>query len=254
MKVGLRVLVVLVCAFTASFAADENPFVGTWKLNPSRSGPPGDIAKFEKTASGAIRWSGAGLSYTFKMDGKDYLAPYGALVVWKQIDDRTWECNYRIGDQKETRTVRLSPDGQTLTTVTAGTQSNGESFRNTVIRKRISGDKGLLGEWKDVRSESSNPITLEVKPSEQDGLVLTYVGRSSCDAKFDGKDYPVKGPTGMTIALKRSGPRSFVMLTKQNGKPLARDTITVSQDGRTLTIVGKAPARNQSYTEVFDRQ
>jgi len=254
MRIRLAAALVLLLSVGGSLAAAENPFAGTWKLNPAKSKLTGGTTKFEKTASGAIRWSNSGLSYTFNVDGKEYPGPYGGVIVWKQIDDRTWELAYEIGNRKDTRTVNLSPDGQTMTTVIKGNRSNGEAFQNTVIRKRISGDKGLLGAWRDIQIKSSNPVTLEVKPFEQDGLVLTYVGQSTCEAQFDGKDYPEKGPTGITVALKHIGPRSFERLRKQNGKPLSRDTFTVSQDGHTLTIAGSPVAVNEPYTEVFERQ
>jgi hypothetical protein len=41
---------------------------------------------------------------------------------------------------------------------------------------------------------------------------------------------------------------------KKDGRPLFRETDTVSQDGRTLTVRGSAIAVNEPYTQVFDRQ
>jgi hypothetical protein len=145
-----------------------------------------------------------------------------------------------------------------LTVVSKGTKPNGETFQNAVIYERISGDKGLLGGWRDKEVKISSPGTMVIKPSGQDGLIFTSMGyKMTCEAKFDGKDYPVTGPTvtaGATMVLKRTGPRSFDAVMKQNGKPLFRATHTVSQDGRTMTVAGTPVAVNEPYTAVYDRQ
>jgi hypothetical protein len=259
MRNNILAMCVVVCAFAGGLTAAENPFAGTWKLNPAKSKFTGDTMKFEKTPSGAIRWSGSGLTYTFNSDGKEYEGPFGEVVVWKQIDDHTWETTFqRKGILLSTDTSRLSPDGKTLTVVSKGTKPNGETFQDTVVYERIAGDRGLLGGWKDQKVKISSPGTILFKPSGEDGLVFTSVGyKATYEAKFDGKDYPVTGPTvpaGIMVALKRTGPRSFEVLTKQGGKPLFRETLTVSQDGRTLTDVGSAIAVNEPFTAVYDRQ
>jgi len=259
MKIRLATVLAVVLALGGGLAAAENPFAGTWKLNPAKSKLTGDTMKFEKTASGAIRWSGSGVSYTFKVDGKEYTGPFGEAVAWKQIDDTSWQTtSTQKGILLSTDTSKLSPDGKTMTVVSKGTKPSGETFQDTVVYQRISGDKGLLGRWRDKQVKLSAPATLEITPSGQDGLLVKSVGyKWTSDAKFDGKDYPVTGPTvpaGVTVVLKHTGLRSFELLMKQSGKPLFRETYKVSQDGRTLTVAGSAVAVNEPYTEVFERQ
>jgi hypothetical protein len=259
MRIKIVAVCVLVFAFAAGLAAAENPLAGTWKLNPAKSKFTGDTMKFEKTPSGAISWSGSGLTYTFNVDGKEYTGPLGEAVVWKQIDDHTWEAtSKRKGILLSTDTWKLSPDGKTLTAVSKGTKPNGETFQDTVVYERISGEKGLLGGWRDKEVKISSPGTILFKPSGEDGLVFTSVDyKATYEAKFDGKDYPITGPTlpaGITVVLKRAGPRSFEVLTKKDGKTLFRETLTVSQDARTLTDVGSAVAVNEPFTAVYERQ
>jgi hypothetical protein len=240
-------------------AAAENPFAGTWKLNPAKSKFTGDTMKFERTSSGEIHWSGAGLAYTFKIDGKEYPGPVGDLVAWKQVDEHTWETTYRLkGTLVSTDTSTLSPDGKTMTIISKGTKPNGQSFQNTSVYERTSGESGLVGTWKSKEVKISSPGTLKLTPAGDDGIVWEFVDfKATCNAKFDGKDYPCTGPTapaGISVALKRTGPRSYDWTEKLNGKLLFTGTVTVSQDGRTLTNVGKPVAVNEPITEVYERQ
>ena len=79
----------------------------------------------------------------------------------------------------------------------------------------------------------------------------------TCNPKFDGKDYPATGPTiadAITVALTRTGPRSFKMLMKGNGNPLETDTYTVSADGKTMTIVSMSVGADESHTAIYERQ
>jgi hypothetical protein len=259
MRIIMEAMLVLVLVFGGSLAAAENPFAGTWKLNPAKSKFTGDTMKFEKTPTGAIKWTGSGMTYTFNVDGKEYTGPFGEAIVWKQIDDHTWETiSKRKGILLSTDTSKVSSDGKTMTVVSKGTKPNGETFQDTTVYERISGDKGLLGGWRDKEVKLSSPETIEIKPFGEEGLQVTSVGyKSTWEAKFDGKDYPVTGPTvaaGITVELKRTGPRSLDTRLKQNGKPLFRSTWTVSQDGRTVTRVVTPVAINEPYTEVFERQ
>ena len=61
-------------------------------------------------------------------------------------------------------------------------------------------------------------------------------------------------PAGLTFAIRKTGPRSFEMTQKQNGKALYRSTSTVSVDGKTLTETGSAVGVSEQYTAVYDRQ
>lgn len=74
---------------------------------------------------------------------------------------------------------------------------------------------------------------------------------------LDGKDVAVTGPTvpaDATISATRSGPRSLKLETKVKGKPMFRETYTVSADGKTLTDVGSPVPVKEPATLVYDKQ
>ncbi len=259
MRIRLATALALVLVLGGSLAAAENPFAGTWKFNLAKSKLTGDTMKFVKAESGAIRWSGSGVSYTFKLDGKEYKGPFGEAVVWRQIDDTTWQSTTtEKGNLVSTDTSKLSADGKTLTVVSKGTKPNGEAFEDTTVYERISGEKGLFGGWKNKQVKVSAPTTIEIASSGKDGLLFKSVDfKWTADAQFDGKDYPATGPTmpeHLILTLKHTGPRSFEMVMKQNGKALFRESYRVSQDGRTLTVAGSPIAVNEPYTEIFEKQ
>ena len=256
-RITTACLIVLLLA--TGLAAAENPFAGTWKLNPAKSKFTGDTMKFERTSSGEIHWSGAGLAYTFKIDGKEYPGPVGDLVAWKQVDDHTWETTYKLkGTLISTDTSKLSSDGKTITIISRGTKPNGESFENTTVYERTAGESSLFGTWKSKEVKVDSPGVLKFAPSGENGIILELVDiKATCDAKFDGKDYACTGPTvppGLTLALKRMGPRSFEFTEKLSGKPLFTGKFTVSEDGGTLTDVGRPAAVNEPITAVYERQ
>jgi hypothetical protein len=243
----------------ASAAAADNPFLGTWKLNPAKSKFTGTTTTFEQTPDGEIRMSQGALSYTFKTDGKEYDTPIGRKATWTQSDDRTWTTTTKQDGKVIVMTTRsLSPDGKTMTVVSKGTKPNGQAFEDTTVLQRVSGQSGLIGKWRSKEVKVGSPNTYSFEANGDDGMTLKIIDlNASCAAKFDGKDYPATGPTippNLTLALERKGSRSFELTQKQNGKPLFREAFTVSADGKTMTSKGAPVGVNEQTTAVYDRQ
>ena len=86
-----------------------------------------------------------------------------------------------------------------------------------------------------------------------DGPVKTdYTGN------YDGKDYPIKGATGVdTVTLKRLDANSTERIDKSGGKVVGTWTRKVSADGKTLTVTYKGTdAKGQKVNNlmVFERK
>ena len=64
---------------------------------------------------------------------------------------------------------------------------------------------------------------------------------SQWTAYYDGKDNPMKDLSGAidTIAIRKTGPRSFEAVSKKAGKVVRTSEWTVSADGRTLSRPSK---------------
>jgi hypothetical protein len=141
-KIRILTLIVVVLAAGSLLLAQDNPFVGTWKLNVSKSkyvpGPPPQSSTRTWDASGMVMVSGvnaAGKSlsygYTIKDDGKDY-PTMGAIpntadkIMSKKVDANSYEATFtKAGKQVETTTFKVSNGGKTLTIHAKGTTDAG---------------------------------------------------------------------------------------------------------------------------------
>jgi hypothetical protein len=153
-----------VCMILAVFAlclagpgwmlAQDNPAIGTWKLNVEKSkynGIPepksltrtvaadGDSVKYSFEGTSA---DGAALSYSFtvKYDGKDYPVtgsgmPYGAnLIAIKRIGSNKFSATLKKdGKTVGTSTSVVSKDGKTVTLTGKGTDASGKTLSSTQV-------------------------------------------------------------------------------------------------------------------------
>ncbi len=246
-------------ALAAALAAADNPFVGTWKLNPDKSNFTGDTMTFASGGSDEIKFSGGGLSYTFTPDGHERPGLLGENVIWKKIDDRTWEQVHKVkGKVTDTDTFKVSEDGKTLQIDSKGTRPNGETFQTQTIYDRTSGENGLLGGWKSTKVQISSPESWEIKAHGDDGITFySPAEKFTFSAKFDGKQYPVAGPTvpaGSSGSLQRNGPLSFELVETYKSKPFWKGTFTVSGDKKTLTVAGSMTGVDEPETAVYEKQ
>ena len=237
----------------------ELPYIGKWKLNVAKSDFGETTVTIEQKASGETQFTTMGQSYTFRTDGKDYPGLFGRTAAWKQVDANTWETVSKQGGKVvTTEKSTLSPDGKTLTVAASGPKPTGGTYEQTTVYERVSGGSGLAGKWKTKNVQISAPAVVELLPSGSDGLTITVPDfQVSANVTFDGKDHPVTGagaPPGMTMAIQKSGARSFQITEKQNGKAIFQMTFTVSEDGKTLTEEGAPVGVSEKFKAVYDRQ
>jgi hypothetical protein len=240
-------------------AATDAGYFAKWKLDAARSDFGDTTFTVSQTPSGDMQFSEDGQTYTFKTDGKEYPALFGATAAWKAIDANTWEVtNKRDGKLLGTDTYKLAADGKSLTVNSKGPKPAGGTFDDTITFQRVSGTSGIAGKWKTKNFKSSAPDVMEFAAAGADGMTYNIVDQKAvCSLKFDGMDYPATGPTmppNLTLAVKKTGTSGFEMTVKVGGKALYRSTFTVSADGKTLTEFGSALATGEKYKAVFNRQ
>lgn len=78
------------------------------------------------------------------------------------------------------------------------------------------------------------------------------------DAKIDGKDYPVTGnPMFDSVSIQRLNDHKIKLTGKKDGKLIARQTVTVSKDGKITTVeetLYMPDGKEQKDTGIYDKQ
>ena len=249
----------LVSMAAAGTAMAQNPFAGNWKLNQEKSQLAGDTMKFGPAADQSIELKAGGVTYSFRVDGKNYAMPSGNLAIWRQTTPESWTTEYRKADGKlfSSDAWKLSADGQKLSVTTSGVKANGDLYTDTAEYARTAGSSGLIGAWKSTEVKLSSPDEFSIQESGLDKLILKVPAmKASCEVTTDGKEVAVEGPdipTGLRLSLTRTGPYTFRMVQKLNGSVISSSVYTVSEDRATMTEVGGAPG-DPPATMVWERQ
>lgn len=151
----ISVLVFVLTLACGELWSQQDPFMGTWKLNHAKSkynpGPPpkNQTYKFEPSGTNGVKFTAEGVAaggnrihreYTASYDGKDYPVtgnPDADSVSLKRVDAYTVEGTQKLNG-KLVRTFRraVSKDGKTLTVTEKGTNAQGQAYDNVVVYDR----------------------------------------------------------------------------------------------------------------------
>jgi len=132
----------------------KDPFMGTWKLNPSRStyesgaAPTSFTRTLEDRGGGTIFMTtdvtipqGSTRAYlVYRRDGKPYpeaavAVPSIRMVTVTAAGPRTEDVYIIVNGKapEKPSTITISADGMTMTQVVSGTDAKGKAFTNTVV-------------------------------------------------------------------------------------------------------------------------
>jgi len=241
-------------------AAVDVPHVGRWKLNLARSDFGEVTLAFAQAPPGSIRISVNGGPFsTSLLDGLDKPVHSGYTSSWRQLDGETWSAVTKLNGQLvSTNQFRLSSDHHTLTMTSTGPRTDGTTFHDALTYLRTASGSDLTGLWKGKNAPPSQEQIIEFVRHDDDGLTLLLPAiEGKCEAKLDGRDYPLTGPTmpsGATMSLTRTGPRSIRMVQKQGPATISTSTLTVSSDGQSLTESVLGRANSLTMKKIYDRQ
>jgi hypothetical protein len=254
----LSLLVVFVTIGT-SWAAND-PFVGKWKVNPSKSKLT-DEMKVEVVGGNkyAINF-GPGAVDTIVADGTDQPALQGTTLSVTVEGPTNWQVVRRKEGRKVVSAIwTLSADGNTLDDAFTGYRPDGSPLNVHYTYQRTAGSSGFPGTWDSVSAELDSSIELEIQPYEGDGLSFSSSGqRTAKNIKFDGKDYADTGPDvqlGSASSGRLVNRRSLEVTNKFQGKITDTRQIEVSIDLKTLTMrIRQAGEKEPKNILVFDRE
>jgi hypothetical protein len=153
---GLAVAVICL-SISGVMMAQDNPLVGTWKLNLEKSKysagmAPKSLTRTVSVDGDSVKYSfegagpdGAALMYAFtvKYDGKDYDitgsgAPYSAdHIAIKRINSHSYSATLKKdGKIVGTSTATVSKDGKTTTVAGKGKDAKGNSLEATQVYEK----------------------------------------------------------------------------------------------------------------------
>lgn len=253
--------VLLVAGLVAGTArAANDPFVGRWKVNPSKSKLT-DTMKVE--AVGANKYAitfAPGAVDTIVADGSDQPALQGTTFSIAVEGPNNWT----VIRKKNGRTLimakwTLSADGKTLTDAYTEYGDNGQTLSVNYAYQRTAGSSGFAGTWESTSEEVKSDIELQVQAYEGDGLSFNSAAMGiDQKIKFDGKEHPEMSRNmdpGSTFSGRRVNERTLEITEKFQGKITNNRQIELSKDLKTLTIGIRVPGESKPKNIlVFERE
>jgi hypothetical protein len=261
----------LVVSLTSSVWAANDPFLGHWKVDPSKS-KLYDEMKVE--AAGASRYAitfGPGQVDTVVADGSEQPALGGSTLSIKVKTPHSWEIVRKMKGRVLLRADwTLSEDGRTLND--AFTQylpdglilfsqplPNGSTLVLPYVYERSAGNSDFLGTWDSESAKVRTGLELMIRPYEGDGLSFKRSDEETANGiKFDGKAYPDldanRADKGAAYSGRRVSTGNLEITYKSAGKITSARQIELSPDLRTLTVTEHPAGQSKPKSVlVFDR-
>jgi hypothetical protein len=255
-----RILVILypVCLATSVAWAPDNPFIGEWKLVPSKSRMPDEMNVQSKGGNTYAFNFGGGVE-TIVVDGSDQPGLGGTLLSVKAEAPDTWIVKRKEGSRLLLNaTWKLSSDETTLTDYYREFESDGSTQSVDYLYRRSGGGSGFAADWQSTNETINSPFVLEVKAFQGDGLsFVDPLARRTRNLKFDGKDYPPNGVPnpgrGPFSSIRRVDERTLVITNKYDGKVSNTEEFVLSTDLKTLTMTVRIAGRDKPDVLLFER-
>lgn len=240
--------------------AADNPFVGKWKLNSSKSRLP-DEMKVKKVSANkyAFAFEGGGYGETIVADGTDQPGVFGTTFSVTVEGPNSWKV-VRKTDGKILLTAnwKLSEDGNMLDDDFTLIQPNGSRFNVYYVYKRMAGGPGFDGTWESTSETVKSVFELQIQPYESDGLAFINPGEGTVkNLNFDGKDYAYERPNvkaKFASSIRRVNARTLAVTDNVDGKVAGTEEIKISSDHNVLTITIRSVGQTRPEIRVFDRE
>ncbi len=252
-------LVLIAGLVAGTLGAVDDPFVGKWKVNPSKCRLT-DEMKVEVVGENKYAFTFTpGAVDTIVADGTDQPTGRGTTLSVTVEGPNNWT----VIRKKEGRALliahwTLSADGKTLTDAYTGYGADGSTLNLHYVYQRADGGSGFPGTWDSVSAQVDSRVELQIQPYEGNGLSFNSPGmRMAYNMKFDGNDYPYAGTdlAGYASSGRRMSQHFLEMTVKYQGKIAGSRQIEISADLKTLTMSMFQPGQSKPKNiYVFDRE
>jgi hypothetical protein len=254
---------------TGTLQAANDPFVGKWKVNPSKSKLNDEMKVEVAGAGGANRYAitfAPGAVDTIVADGTDQPALGGTTLSITVKGPNSWVVIRKMkGRTLLTGDWTLSEDGKTLNDAyTEYAPDGSKSLFLPYVYQRTAGSSGspgtgFPGTWDSDSEKVKSGIELQIEPYEGDGLSFNSPGAEMTKKmKFDGNDYPDLDPNadpGSASSGRRANERTLEITDKFKDKITGTRQIELSADLKTLTMTTRQLGQSRPKSIlVFDRE
>jgi len=241
---------------TCALRAGEDPFIGEWKLNPSKSKLV-DHMKVESLGSNKYEFDLGGGPERIVADGTDQAGAFGTMLSVTAEGPDTWKVvRKKDGRVLLTGNWKLSQDSNTLTDNYTEFDAKGSPSTTNYRFERTAGGPGFAGTWETTMPMTSS-FVLQIRSYEGSGLSFIRSPQDMRNLKLDGKDYPVEGrgiAQGSTSSARRVDERTLEITDKVNGKVTRTDRRELSPDLKAFTRTVLPVGQRDPAIFVFERQ
>ena len=247
-------LVMVASVAASAFWTANDPFVGKWRLDVSRSTIV-DEMQVEVVGPNRYRFNFEGApAETIIADGTDQPGLPGTTLSVKVDDART----LMVVRKQDGRIIvsarwKLSRDGGTLRDAFTSLQPDGSRVTIDYLYRRTSGASGFAGEWESTTKPVGLRLELGIRPYDNKGLSFVSPG-SDKSVTFDGRDHAVPGTDGLTLSGRRHGTRAMEYMEKNGSKVERARRFELSLDGRTLKETVRSAGQTTPTVLVFERE
>ena len=260
--ISLAIIAVLCVGAASPSRAADQPFIGKWKLNLSKSKLADQMTIAPAGANRyTLTFAGVGDTETLVADGTDQPGILGSTISVTVEAPGSWKIVRKQGGRTQlTANWKLSDDGKALTDTFIGIQPDGSTSRIDLVYKRADGsasNSGIPGTWETTQDKPESAYEMEIRPYEGDGLSFIISGGGPANnVKFDGKEYPpadASAGAGPATSARRLGDRSIELTKKLKNKIVETREINVSPDLKTLTMTRHLVDQRVPNVLIFNR-
>jgi len=255
MRVFIAALLLLPAAALASSQLD-----GTWKSNVNSMKVTGKPDVY-LLADGEYTCSSCDPELKVKADGAEHQVTghsYYDTAMVKITSPTSDEGVLKQGGKEAIRfTDTVSADGTTLTSKFTNHIGDKVVTGELVEKRLASGPPGshpVSGSWQQQQFKGNDALRTVEYQMTTDHFVMRWNG-TGYDAKFDGKEYPIKGDPGHTVVtVKRIDPNTVEEIDHRQGKVVDEIRLAAAKDGKTIEVTDKDLAHGQTTTYTLEKQ
>lgn len=235
-------LLLIAGLLTGTSRAANDPFVGQWKFDPSRSTLTDEM---RVTKVGPDKYAfdfGGGQPETILVDGTDQPG-FADTTLSVAAEGANWKViRKKDGRMIITATWALSKDGRSLTDdFTSFGEDGSPSNVKFVYKRAAGGESGFAGDWVSASEQVISGFTLQISPYEGEGLSFAGPGGTR-NVKFDGR------------SARRINASTLERIQMYKDKIIQTIRYKLSPDLKTLTITTHTAGHTAANVFVFERQ